>query len=529
MIRTRAVFLAAALALISVITFLATAPAWADNIVRWARSSGMPSWEPLANDSEPWNGLGQVYEALLLTDADASVQPGLATAWALVRPDTWRFELRQGVRFHDGSPFTAEDVVFSLIRARGETSELAHVAASIAGVTAISEHAVEITTKQPDPLLPAKLRVLLVLSKAWAKRHGAELPAQLGDTAAYTFAHANGTGPFMLESFEPGKRTTLVKNPHWWGLEQYPHNIDRVVWTSEPDPERRLALLLDGQIDLLNDPSDRFDRLHDVPGIRLPQARGLRVTFLGLDQTSAELRTSDVKGRNVFADRRVRQAVYQAIDVEALISRALDSLAEPAGMIAAPGVTGFDPELDRRLPYDLEGAKELLDAAGVQGGFAVRLDCRESYRQVCQEVAAQLAGIGIRVTVDALPFEAWKTRLSKRATDFYLGSEYAGFTLDSIEPFHDIFYNPPAWYGGATGYDNPAFEALLEQIEGEMIITYARDALIEQAWRMVLQDIVVIPLYRPQEVWAMRSTLQLPVSVLATPRFRQARVIKAVR
>jgi peptide/nickel transport system substrate-binding protein len=308
----------------------AAKPVVAENVVRWARSAGMPSWEPLANDSEPWNGLGQVYEALLLTDADASVRPGLATAWALVRPDTWRFELRQGVRFHDGSPFTAADVVFSLDRARGETSELSYVAASIVEATATGEHTIEITTKEPDPILPVKLRVLLVMSKAWAERHGAELPEQLGDTAAYTFAHANGTGPFMLESFEPGKRTVVVKNKHWWGLEQYPHNIDRIVWTSEPDPERRLALLLDGQIDLLNDPSDRFDRLHDVPGIRLAQARGLRISFLGLNQASAELRTSDVKGRNPFADRRVRQAVYQAIDVETIIRHWMASPSQPA-------------------------------------------------------------------------------------------------------------------------------------------------------------------------------------------------------
>jgi peptide/nickel transport system substrate-binding protein len=198
-----------------------------------------------------------------------------------------------------------------------------------------------------------------------------------------------------------------------------------------------------------------------VPGIKLAHARSLRVTFLGLNQASTELRTSDVKGRNPFADRRVRQATYLGIDVEALIRKALDGLAEPAGMIAAPGVTGFDPELDRRLPYNPEQAKALLAAAGFPSGFAVRLDCRESYRHVCREIAAQLAEIGIRVTVDVLPLEVWKTRLNKGATDFYLASEYAGFTLDSIEPFRDIFYNPAAWYGGATGYDNPAFEALL--------------------------------------------------------------------
>jgi peptide/nickel transport system substrate-binding protein len=528
MIRSRTTLLAASLVLVLGVTFLGAAPAWAENVVRWARSSGMPSWEPLANDSERWNGLGQVYEGLVLADADASLQPGLATTWTLVGRDTWRFELRQGVRFHDGSPLTADDVVFSLNRARGETSEYAYLTANVTGVTATSEHTVEVTTNPPDMLLPVKLKVLLVISKAWAERHGAELPAPRGDTAAYTFAHANGTGPFMLERFEPGKRTVLVRNPHWWGLDRYPHNIDRIVWTAEPEPERRLALLLNGEIDLLNDPSDQLDRLRGAPGIRLAQAKGLRSVFLGLDQTSPELRTSDVKGRNPFADQRVRQAVYQAIDVETLISKSLDGLAVPAGMIGAPGTNGFDPELDRRLSYDPERAKALLTAAGYPSGFTVRLDCRENYRRVCEELAAQLAAVGVRATADAQPLEVWKERLTKRATDLYLAYTYAGNTLDSIELLRETFHSPPVWFGAATGYDNPAFESLLDEIDRAMI-TYARDALIEQAWRIVLDDIVVIPLYRPLEVWAMRDTLDLPVSVFVTPRFRQAQVNAAVR
>jgi peptide/nickel transport system substrate-binding protein len=392
-------------------------------------------------------------------------------------------------------------------------------------VAAIGEHTVEIMTKQPDLLLPVRLRNVAIVSKAWAERNGARLPARRDDTAAYTFGHEDGTGPFTLESFDPAsKRAVLARNAGWWGLKDYPHNIDRIVLTREPDPERRLRLLLDGEIDLLQDPAlDRLDRLKGVPGIKLVRTSGLLVVFLGLDQASAELRTSDVKGRNPFAGRRVRQAVYQAIDIDALIARRLRDAAAPAGMLVAPGITGYDPELDRRLPYDPGRAKALLAEAGYPDGFAVRLDCVAHRQEACRELAAQLAEVGIRMTVDIVPFDAIVPRLKARASDAYLIGEDAAITLDSIDPLREAFGSPPVWFGGATGYANPAVNELFDKIDGELS-SPIRDALIEQAWRIVLNDIVVIPLYRPLVVWAMRDTLELPVNPLNGPQFYQARL-----
>src|SRR3954454_5422647 len=264
---------------LAILTATAVAPVRAENIVRWANANGVPWWEPSSNDYPSWNGLLQVYEGLTRGDADLSLRPDLATSWTLVRADTWRFELRQGVTFHDGAPLAAEDVAFSVDRARGEISEYASTLAAITAVAAIGEHTVEITTKQPDLLLPVRLRYVAIVSKAWAERNGARLPARRDDAAAYTFGHEDGTGPFTLESFDPAsKRAVLVRNAGWWGLKDYPHNIDRIVLTAEPDPERRLRLLLDGEIDLLQDPAlDRLDRLKGVPGIKLVRTSGLLV------------------------------------------------------------------------------------------------------------------------------------------------------------------------------------------------------------------------------------------------------------
>jgi peptide/nickel transport system substrate-binding protein len=250
----------------------------------------------------------------------------------------------------------------------------------------------------------------------------------------------------MLESFEPGRRTVLVRNPDWWGWAEYQHDIDRIVWTVESDPERRLALLVGGETDFLHDPPlDRLDQLRGAPGIKLARISLLATELLGLDQGSAELRTSDVKGRNPFADHRVRQAVYQGIDIERLIAKQ-GGLGEPAGMVAAPGTNGYNPELDRRLPHDPGRARALLSEAGYPDGFSVRLDCPPQRRQSCEEVATQLTEVGLRVTADVQPFEVYRQRLASRATDFYVTLDYAGMTLDSAELFHDLYYHAhPHW------------------------------------------------------------------------------------
>ena len=151
------------LALASILATMA-APAWAENVVRWVSATGMSTWEPTKATAIVLNGRTQVYEGLTLLDADLSLRPALATSWALAGPATWRFELRRGVRFHDGSPLTAADVAFSLDRARGEGSEYAYMLTSIAAVTATGEYAVEITTKQPDLLLPVKIKSLAIIS-----------------------------------------------------------------------------------------------------------------------------------------------------------------------------------------------------------------------------------------------------------------------------------------------------------------------------------------------------------------------------
>ena len=317
-------------------------------------------------------------------------------------------------------------MVFSLRRAASSASQFKGFVQPIASVEAADDHTVRIRTSAPSPDLPTRLPHVFIMSKRWAEQHGATATAPYDDAeVAYAERHADGTGPFRLESFEPGMGSVMTRNPAWWGLGQYPHDLDRVEHVVITDRERGLADLLAGRIDFLHDPPlDRLDQIEATPGLKVERAEEFRTVFLGMDQASPELRSSDVKGRNPFADLRVRRAVYQAIDVGAIRRDVMHDLSAPTGLLIPPSANGWSEELDRRLPYDPPAAKTLLAEAGYPQGFTVTLDCPEG-RYVndvatCRAVADMLGRVGIVVTVDAAPARRHFPKITGRRTDFYL-------------------------------------------------------------------------------------------------------------
>jgi peptide/nickel transport system substrate-binding protein len=502
-------------------------PAAAGNVLRWASVGGALTADPHAyDDTQTWAQLAQIYEGLDGLDSNWELVPQLAVAWRLVEPTIWEFDLRPNVRFHDGTPLTASDVVFSFTRAKTELPQgLAGRIQSIAEVRAVDEHTVRIETKFPDPQLSEKVRGIDIMSERWAAAHDARVPvnASAGEQENYASRHANGTGPFVLKEFEPNGRVVMVRNPDWWGLERYPHNIDRIEYTPIPDAEARLAALLRGDLDLLTTPPlSALDRIRSTPGLKLAEAPELRTVWLGLDQGRDELRSSNIKGRNPFKDRRVRQAIYQAIDIEAIRKNVMLGLARPAGMLVPPGVNGYAPGLDQRLPYDPVAGKALLVAAGYPDGFSVTLDCSKNSpianeEAICRMIAAQLNEIGIAATANPQPREVAWANFDNRETDFWFDCWGA---LDSEFIFVHQYRTGDS--ANASGYSNPRVDALIDKIDKEMI-TYARDAMIEEVWKIVLDDIVYIPLHHQVIVWAMRDNLDLPIFPFNRPFFREAR------
>jgi peptide/nickel transport system substrate-binding protein len=504
----------------------AAAPAGAENVLRWANATEALTFDPHAANHVPTQAeTSQVYEPLVDFNSSYEIEPSLAVGWKLTSPTTWQFGLRQDVRFHDGTAFTAEDVVFTMNRALSDTSDFKRDLPLITAVEAVDDLTVRITTAAPDAILPHQLYSVHMMSKRWAEEHDALLPAVYGEKLTYAENHANGTGPFKLMSFAPGVGSVMTRNSDWWGLGQNPHNLDGIAHRVIKDPAQRLQALLSGQVDFLSDPPFAdLDRIEDTPGLKVERANEFRTIFLGLDQGSPELRSSDIQDQNPFADRRVRQAIYQAIDEETIRDKVMNDLAIPSGMIIQPGINGYAPELDTRLPFDPDAAKALLAEAGYPDGFPVTLDCpNDRYindEAICRAVAAMLGEVGIRVTVAARPMREHFPMIKNRETDFYLLGWGAG-PFDS--QFHFGYLIRSAAPYNATGYANPRVDELIDTVQ-TALVTYARDALIQQVWEAVRDDIVYVPLHQQVFFWAMRDQLDLPVDPRNFPRFRLARL-----
>jgi peptide/nickel transport system substrate-binding protein len=508
------------------IVILLAGPASAENILRWASAGGALTADPHAYDETATSAQHrQVYEQLIQLDSDLTPAPALATAWRLIAPTIWEFKLRAGVRFHDGTPLTAEDVVFSFERAGTELpAGFAARIESIAEVRAVDQHTVHIETKFPDPQMWEKVSYIAIMSKGWATAHDARAPVNVSaGEENFASRHANGTGPFILTEFEPNGRVSMVRNPDWWGFERYPHNIDRIEYTPIADPQERLAALLRGDLDLLTDPPfSTLDRIRGSPSLKLAEGKDLRTVWLSFDQSSTELRSSDVKGRNPFKDKRVRQAIYQAIDIEAIRTDVMRGLALPAGMLVGPSTVGYAPELDQRLPYDPDDAKRLLAGAGFANGFSVTLDCPNNSNMtndeaICKAVASQLAEVGIDTTAHPVPKQVYWAKIDNGESDFWFDTWSA---MDAQVVLHHYYRTGDGL--NTSGYSNPQVDELIDKIDREMI-TYGRDALIEEVWKIVLGDIVYVPLHHQVIVWAMRDDFDIPVFPFNRPLFREAR------
>ena len=260
---------------------------------------------------------------------------------------TWEFKIRQGVRFHGGEPLTVEDIKFSIERAQQETSDYKTYVEVIKEVRAVDAQTLHVITHGPTPLLLENLINIFVLPQSWATEHDVLITQnRKAGEENYAVRHANGTGPFKLDLREPDVRTIMTRNDDWWGLEQYPHNIDRIRFTPIANNATRIAALLSGELDFVLDPPIQdLQRIARTRNLKLKTTPQVRTIFFGMEQGKAELETSNVKGRNPFADKRVRQAIYHAINAPAIQRAIMRGQSAPAGIIIAPGVNGYSPEL----------------------------------------------------------------------------------------------------------------------------------------------------------------------------------------
>jgi peptide/nickel transport system substrate-binding protein len=486
---------------------------------RWANDGDPTTMDPHARSDLFVSSFDMnMYEPLLRRDRNLKLEPALATEWANTDPTTWRFKLRQGVKFHDGTPMTAEDVLFSFHRAVAPGSDLAAQLSAVKDVKKIDDGTVDFVTDGPAPILPNYLVNVAIMSKAWCEAHNTTSAATLKDEESFATRNVNGTGPFMLKDRQPLVRTVLAKNPNWWGLKDQPIDIDEVVFSRVENSATRMTALLSGDLDMVyNVPPQDIEHIEKTQGVKIWQTPELRTMFLGMDQSRDELLESNIKGKNPFKDKRVRQAFYQAIDEDAIKAKVMRGFAKPTGIMVGPGINGYDPALDKRFPYDPAAAKKLLAEAGYPNGFEVGFDCpNDRYvndEAICQAVVAMLAKIGVKANLIAQTKAKYFTKINAPGyqTSFYM----LGWTPTPLDTLHMLSnlaatrsadFRNGAWNEG--GYSNPAIDALIAKISVELD-SEKRNELISQALSIIRDDFAYIPLHQQIVVWASHDNVEL--------------------
>jgi peptide/nickel transport system substrate-binding protein len=522
--------LAAAAALLA--CGIGMAPLGADaRTVRWSASGDPNTMDPHSqNLGTVTMVLQQIYDPLIHRNADLSLRPGLARSWTQVEPNRWRFVLRQGVRFHEGEAFTADDVVFSITRALQPTSNFGIFVDTVERAEKVDDFTVDVVTKVPDPILPNKFASVYIMSRSWSERHNAVRPQNTRQREEmHTVRATNGTGAFRLAVREPDVRTVLRRNDTWFGWTepgQTAGNVTEIVYRPIASDATRVAALLSGEIDFLLDPPlQDLNRLRNAGNIRVLEGPEVRTLFLAMDVHRDELLYSDVRGRNPLKDLRVRQALYHAIDIQAIHRTTMRGQSIVTGTLFPPQVNGFVAEEDVRLPHDPNRARALLAEAGFPNGFGITLDCPNNRyvndEQICQAIVAMWNRIGVRAQLRAQPLGPFFAQIQREDTSIYLLG-WGVPTLDALYSFQSLL----ATRNGAQGdgiwnygrYSNPRMDALIQRMKTET--GESRMAAIREALRMYREDVPHIPLHHQMIPWAMRSNIEIPHAANNQPYFR---------
>ena len=450
-----------------------------------------------------------IFDGLTLTDAKGQLKPGLAVSMTPKGEDTWEVKLRPGVTFHDGSPFTATDVAFTLQRAPNvpnSPSSYSQYTKTISGTEIVDDLTILIRTKGPAPTLPVDMAQVMIISKRAAE---GKATSEFNSGVA-----AIGTGPYRFVEWVPASKVVMERNPKYWGGAE---PWERVTRKPIPNDGARVAALLSGDVDIIEGvPGVDRARLAGTPGLALHECDSFRIIYIHMDSARDDSPgISDVNGqhitRNPLKDARVRRAISMAINRDALVERLLSGQAKAAGQYSPPGLPGASDKLPP-LPYDPVGAQALLKQAGWGDGFSVVLagsnDRFPQDAQVTQAVSQMLARVGIKAEVQTMPATMLFTRGSKLEFSMMLsgwvGSGEASSPLTALM----ATYDPKTGMGPSNRgrWSNPDFDAAL----GEALRSFdeaKRNAAYARAAEVAVGDMGVIPVYFTINTWASKKGL----------------------
>jgi peptide/nickel transport system substrate-binding protein len=483
---------------------------------KWSSASDIPTLDIHSQNNALGNGVhAAIFDSLVYYNSTTFKTEGqLATSWRDISPTQVRFTLRSGVKFSDGSPLTADDVVYSITRAMAKTSNYAVYTQGIDKVVKVNDTTVDFIMKGPNPVLLNQLTELRIMSKAWATKNNSLEPKDIR-TKDESFAHRNamGSGPYMLKEWQPDQKLVLVRNPNYWGT--IPTNVTEIIYTPIKAEATRVAALLSGELDFVLDPSPQdLARLRNNPNLKVMDGVENRTIFFGMDQFRDELPGSNVKGKNPLKDLRVRMALYQAIDIDSISRVTMRGMAQATGALVSPQVNGWTEAVNKRHPYDPEASKKQLADAGYPNGFEVDFACPNNRyindEEICQAVTAMWAKVGIKAKLRTLPLVTYFPMIQRYEASIYM----LGWGVPTFDALYSLQSLTRTVGTGGDGnynvgrYSNQRMDYLVDRVKAETDLP-VRNRMLTEALKLQNDTVAHIPMHNQVIPWAMKKNIEV--------------------
>jgi peptide/nickel transport system substrate-binding protein len=478
-----------------------------------ALSTPVTTVDPHFHNLTPNNGMAaHVFETLVKTDPALKTYPGLAESWKALSDTEWEFKLRKDVKWHNGEPFTAQDVAATIKRIPDVPNSPASFAVFVRAITDVNivdAHTIRFKTKEPYPLLPADMVSVAIVPKAIA---------ETAKTEDFNSGKAMiGTGPFRFEQFVSGDRVILTRNKDYYGTQP---DWDKVTFRMITSAPARVAALLSGDVHMIEGvPTADAAKLKTDKRVEVSNAVSNRMIYLHMDSdrktNSPFITAADGKPMeaNPLVDARVRRALSKMIDRNAIVSRVMEGQAIPAGQLLDEAFFGTSKKL-KPDAYDPAGAKKLMAEAGYPNGFGVTLHSPNNRYindgATAQAVAQYLSRNGIPTKVDTMPSNIFFTRASKQEFSFILAG-WGAASGDTSSPLRALLAtnDPKAGMGGANRgrFSSPELDALIAKAV-VIIDDNQRDAALAVASEKAIELMGLIPLHYEVSTWASRKGIQ---------------------
>jgi peptide/nickel transport system substrate-binding protein len=472
--------------------------------------------DPHYHNLGPNNAMSEHYfSTLVAQDEKQRLIPGLAVSWKPVDDTTWEFKLRKGVKFHDGSDFTADDVLFTMKRAPNVPNSPSSFALYLKGkeFVKVDDYTIHVKTEAPYPLMAADLSNIYIISSGVGENV---------TTADFNSGKAAiGTGPFRFVEWVPGDRLVIERNESYWG--QKPE-WKKVVFKPITSAPARVAALLAGDVDFIDDvPPVDIPQLKKNDKVTLSQGVSNRVIYLHMDQFREDSPFVKANGggaiKNPLLDVRVRKAISKAINRPAIVERVMEGVAIPAGQLLPEGFFGVSPKL-KPEPYDPEGAKKLLAAAGYPDGFELTLhgpnDRYINDAKIAEAVAQMLSRVGIKTAVETMTKAVYFSRASSggpnKSPEFsFILVGWGSGTGEASSPLKSLLATYDKSKGMGASNRGRFSDAETDQLITKALATNddaAREKLLQQATERAIGEMQgIIPLHYQVNTWAGRKGL----------------------